>query len=48
MQNLKMSTGTEFTGTQNPIPVLKVIKSVKEDEYQYLMCEYRYSKLLKA
>ena len=36
MHNLKMSTGT-----QNPVPVLKVIKSAKEDEY-------RYSKLLKA
>ena len=30
VQNLKMSTGT-----QNSLPVLKVIKSVKEDEYQY-------------
>ena len=30
MQNLKMSTGT-----QNPILVLKVIKSVEEDEYRY-------------
>ena len=34
--------------TQNPVPVLKGIKSAEEDEYQYWMCEYRYSKLLKA
>ena len=31
MQNLKMSIGT-----QNPVPVLKVIKSVEKDEYRYL------------
>ena len=30
VQNLKMSTGT-----QNPVPVLKVIKSAEEDEYRY-------------
>ena len=43
MQNLKMSFDT-----QNPAPVLMVIKSEEEDEYWYWMREYRYSKLLKA
>ena len=40
MKNLKMSTST-----QSPVPVLKVIKSAKQDEYQYWMFEYPYSKL---
>ena len=30
MKNLEMSTGT-----QNPVPVLKVIKSAEEYEYRY-------------
>ena len=28
--------------------VLKVVKGAEEGEYQYWICEYRYSKLLKA
>ena len=30
VQNLKMSTGT-----QSPVPVLKVNRSAEEDEFQY-------------
>ena len=46
MQKLKVSTGigNVSTGTQS----CKVVKGAEDGEYRYWICEYRYSKLLKA